>query len=199
MTATGIVARVSLLVAACALLVTLACGGDDDNNNNGSTATETPEATERSATPRATEDEDGESATPTVPPADTGARIALNEWAIQPERTRARPGTVTFEVRNEGEFRHEFVIIRTDIEKDELPRKPDNAGVDESDLDVVGRIPGIEPGASDTLEVDVEEGQYVIICNLAPEGQSHYLNGMFNEIEITATAPLDSPTPAATQ
>jgi uncharacterized cupredoxin-like copper-binding protein len=180
-----------------AVLLTAAACGDDDDDDDDAAATETPEATEASATP---DGEDGDaSASPTVAPVDTTAAFALDEWAVKPEKTRSRRGTVTFEVRNEGEFAHQFLVIRTDIEKDELPRKPEDAGADETDLDVVGRIDSIEPGASDQVEVDVEEGQYVIICNLESNGNSHYLNGMYNEFEVTATAPVDSPTPFPTQ
>jgi uncharacterized cupredoxin-like copper-binding protein len=134
-----------------------------------------------------------------VPPADTVAPFTLREWVLLAERARARPGTVTFEVTNEGEFAHQFLVIRTDIEKDELPRKENDEGVDESDLDIVGRIDEIAPGNSDQVEVEVEAGQYVLICNLAPGGESHYLNGMYTEFEITTTAALDSPTPFPTQ
>jgi hypothetical protein len=170
-----------------------ACGDDDDDNDE--TPTPEPTAEERSATPRATGDDP--SASPTVPPADTAAPFRLDEWVLLAERARARPGTVTFTATNEGEFPHQFLVIKTDIEKDELPRKPNDEGADESELEVVGRIDEIAPGQTDEVEVDVVEGQYVLICNLAPGGESHYLNGMFTEFEITPTAALDSPTPIA--
>jgi uncharacterized cupredoxin-like copper-binding protein len=180
-----------LLVAVISVLV-VACGGDDD----GDKETAAPTAEDRSATPGATED--GTSASPTVPPADTVAPFELDEWVLRAEKSRARPGTVTFEVQNVGDFTHQFLVIRTDIEKDELPRKPNDEGADETDLDIVARIDEIAAGASDEIEVDVEAGQYVLICNLAPGGESHYLNGMYTEFEVTTTAALDSPTPQAT-
>ena len=111
--------------------------------------------------------------------------------------TRARPGTVTFKVRNEGTVTHQFLVIRSDIEKVELPRNGDK-GVDLSDLDVVGEIDAIAPGGNGEVTVDVEEGQYILLCNLFA-GESHYLNGMYNEFEVTPTAPLDALTPAPTQ
>jgi uncharacterized cupredoxin-like copper-binding protein len=185
----------AVLPLALSVLGAAACGGDDDDD--GATATQEPTATERSETPDAT---DGEaSPSPTFPPADTVAPFTLSEWSILGEKARARPGTVTFEVTNEGEFNHQFLVIRTDTEKDELPRKANDEGADESDLDVVGRIDEIAPGGSDEVEIDVEAGQYVLICNLAPGGESHYLNGMYAEFEITTVAPLDSPTPNPTQ
>jgi hypothetical protein len=117
--------------------------------------------------------------------------------SIQPDQTCARAGTVTFQVRNEGEETHEFLVIRTDVEKDPLPRLPGDDGADESQLDMVGRVNPVDPGTGDQVWVDVEDGQYVLMCNLVSDGESHYLNGMYNEFEITSMAPLDTDTPAA--
>jgi uncharacterized cupredoxin-like copper-binding protein len=128
--------------------------------------------------------------------------IVLDEWAVKPERTRARPGTVTFVVRNDGEFTHGFVVIRTDIEKDELPRQKNDegteVGVDESDLDVVGRIDTIAPGETKQIVIEVEEGQYLMLDNTFANGESYYLNGMYNEFDVTPTVPIDTPSPAPT-
>jgi len=187
-----------LLVGAalCSLLVFAACNGDDDSGSSdtpgpSADVTRTPKPTEEGATP-----------SPTVAPADTTAVIVLDEWAVKPERTRARPGTVTFVVRNDGEFTHGFVVIRTDIEKDELPRQKNDegteVGVDESDLDVVGRIDTIAPGETKQIVIEVEEGQYLMLDNTFANGESYYLNGMYNEFEVTPTVPIDTPSPAPT-
>jgi len=178
-------------VAAAFVLLFGACGDDGEGDV---TPTPEPSPTEEAT---GTPGPDGETATPTVAPADSTAGMSLVEWAVRPDKTRARPGTVTFLVRNEGTVTHQFLVIRSDIEKDELPRNGDK-GVDLSDLDVVGSIDAIAPGGNDEVTVDVEEGQYILLCNLFA-GESHYLNGMYNEFEVTPTAPLDQPTPAPTQ
>ena len=186
------VALAALFIALLVLLVA-ACGDD----NGSSDTTDTPEPTaEDTRTPVPTEP--GVSPSPTQAPADTTAVIVLDEWAVKPERTRARPGTVTFVVRNEGEVAHGFVVMRTDIEKDELPRLPNEGGVDESGLDVVGRIDEIAPGETKELIVDVEEGQYLMIDNTVANGESYYLNGMYNEFEVTTTVPIDTPSTVPT-
>ncbi len=186
--------RRTLLVGALAglLLLVAACGDD----NGGSDSTDKPEPT--AGATRTPEASDGPSPSPTQAPADTTAVIVLDEWAVKPQRTRARPGTVTFVVRNEGEVTHGFVVIRTDIEKDELPRLPNEEGVDESDLDVVGRIDEIAPGETKQVVIDVEEGQYLMLDNTFANGESHYLNGMYNEFEVTPTVPIDTPSPVPT-
>lgn len=188
--------KLLITAAVCCVLVFAACNGDDDSNSG-----DTPEpSTEVTNTPKATEE--GATPSPTVAPADTAAVIVLDEWAVKPERTRARPGTLTFVVRNEGEVTHGFVVIRTNEEKDELVRLKNGdgveVGIDESKYDVVGRIDEIAPGETKELAIDVEEAQYLILDNTFADGESYYLNGMYNEFEVNPRVPLDTPSAAPT-
>lgn len=171
--------------------VALACGDDDDNGATPTAAaTPTPEAT-------ATLRPDDATPTPTPPPATTEAGIELDEFVIRPEKTRARPGTVVFQVRNAGEVAHQFLVVRSDLPIAQLPRKPGDAGVDETQIDVVGRIDGIPPDGEDEVSVEVASGQYVLICNLFSQGNSHYLQGMYTRFEVTPAAPDPAQTPQA--
>ncbi len=164
------------------LAITLAaCGGD------GNDTTPTPSASaSRSATP------DG-SATPEPSPATTEAGIELDEFVIRPDTTRARPGTLVFTVRNAGDVAHQFVVIRSDLPAAQLPRRENNRGADEAELDVVDRIETIAPGDEADLNVAVEEGQYLLICNIVAGETSHYLSGMYTPFAVEATAPAPSP------
>ena len=183
------------LVVVAALAV--ACGDDDD----GGTAT--PEA---SPSATATLRPGDATPSPTPPPTTTEAGMELREFVIAPNRTRARPGTVIFKVHNAGELTHQFLVIRSDLPIAELPRKPGNAGADETQLDVVGRIDAIPSGESGEVSVPVAAGKYVLICNLFGAGTSHYLSGMYNSFEVTQTAPAPeapaqssaTPTPSPT-
>lgn len=168
-----------------------ACGDDDGGETATPAATATPEATATLRPGDATP-------TPTPPPATTEAGMELVEFTVRPEVTRARPGTVIFKVRNGGEIRHQFLVIRSDLPTAELPRKPGNAGVDETQVDVVGRIAAIQPGDAAEVSVPVETGKYVLICNLFAGGTSHYLSGMYNAFEVTQAAPDPLATTAAT-
>ena len=165
-----------------AVSLVMACGDDDDE------ATPTPEVT---ATPEATATlRPGDATpTPTHPPATTEAGMELVEFTIRPNVTRARPGTVIFKVQNAGELAHQFVVIRSDLPTAELPRKPLDAGVDETKLEVVGKIDSIAPGSNAEVSVPVDAGKYVLICNLFAGGESHYLEGMYTAFEVTPTAP----------
>ena len=165
-----------------AVSLVMACGDDDDE------ATPTPEVT---ATPEATATlRPGDATpTPTHPPATTEAGMELVEFTIRPNVTRARPGTVIFKVQNAGELAHQFVVIRSDLPTAELPRKPLDAGVDETKLEIVGKIDSIAPGSNGEVSVPVDAGKYVLICNLFAGGESHYLEGMYTAFEVTPTAP----------
>ena len=165
-----------------AVSLVMACGDDDDE------ATPTPEVT---ATPEATATlRPGDATpTPTHPPATTEAGMELVEFTIRPNVTRARPGTVIFKVQNAGELAHQFVVIRSDLPTAELPRKPLDAGVDETKLEIVGKIDSIAPGSNAEVSVPVDAGKYVLICNLFAGGESHYLEGMYTAFEVTPTAP----------
>ena len=165
-----------------AVSLVMACGDDDDE------ATPTPEVT---ATPEATATlRPGDATpTPTHPPATTEAGMELVEFTIRPNVTRARPGTVIFKVQNAGELAHQFVVIRSDLPTAELPRKPLDAGVDETKIEIVGKIDSIAPGSNAEVSVPVDAGKYVLICNLFAGGESHYLEGMYTAFEVTPTAP----------
>lgn len=123
--------------------------------------------------------------------ATTSVQVTLDEWAVATEPASTPSGEVTFEVSNAGEEVHEFVVIRTDLGLLDLPTA-DDGSVDEEgaeDLEVLGEVEDIAAGASETLTLDLEAGQYVLICNIVEEAMemdetdmehdpSHYQNGM---------------------
>jgi len=54
--------------------------------------------------------------------------------------------------------------------------------VDESKVDVVGSTPILFSGEQAKLEFDLDEGNYVLVCNVNPLGEAfsaHYEDGMF--------------------
>ena len=177
--------RQTLLASAALALLLAACGGDGDD-----TGTVTPSPT-RSSSPTRTS-----VASASASPITTSAEMELDEFVIRPKQTRARPGTINFVLTNTGEVPHEFVVVKSDLPTAELPRLPGDAGVDESDLDVEGRLEDpLDPGADGELSLDLEVGKYILICNLSPNGESHYLNGMYTAFDVRTDIPLSSATP----
>jgi uncharacterized cupredoxin-like copper-binding protein len=108
--------------------------------------------------------------------------VTLQEFAVGVDPASVSAGEVTFSVTNEGpDDVHEFVVIRTDLGPTELPTD-ENGAVDEAGggMEVVDEIEDMEVGASEDLTVDLDAGNYVLICNIwdEDEQESHYQEGM---------------------
>jgi uncharacterized cupredoxin-like copper-binding protein len=106
----------------------------------------------------------------------------VSDYKIELGSTSAPAGDVTFDVKNDAEQKHEFVVFKTDLAPDALPT--DDAGdVDEegagvTHIDEIGGIPG---GESSSLTVNLDAGAYVLICNLP----GHYRQGMHVAFEVS--------------
>jgi uncharacterized cupredoxin-like copper-binding protein/heme/copper-type cytochrome/quinol oxidase subunit 4 len=85
----------------------------------------------------------------------------------------ATAGKITFEIKNDGTVAHNLYIVKTDLAPDALPVA--GAQLDQSKVDVVGHTSGdIAAGASATLTVTLEPGNYVLLCDVP----GHYQLGM---------------------
>ena len=106
----------------------------------------------------------------------TGASGRRSPTSRSPWTSRARAaGDLTFDVTNDAEQTHEFVIFKTDLAEDALPTD-DDGDVDEAGegVELVDEIEDIEAGATESLTVTLDAGSYVFICNLP----GHYGQGM---------------------
>ena len=109
--------------------------------------------------------------------------VTLQEFSVNPAPASAPAGSVTFDVTNEGPNDvHEFVVFRTDLAPDALPTGADGS-VDEAGegLTLIDEIEDIAVGDAPTLTVNLDAGNYVLICNIydATEDEAHYQEGMF--------------------
>ena len=101
---------------------------------------------------------------------------------IDLDPTSATAGEVHLDVRNEGPSVHEFVVFQTDLGVDELPT--DDAGRDVAegdDFEPVDEIEDIAVDAEPTLTLDLEAGNYVLLCNVT----GHYEQGMVTTFTVT--------------
>jgi uncharacterized cupredoxin-like copper-binding protein len=151
-------------LAALALTVA-ACGGDSNKEN----ATQQGSASSTSST----------------------VNVSLSEWSIVPDKASVLAGRVTFNARNDskGDHEHEMVVVRTDLDPSALPVA--EGEVDENQIQVIGEIEGIAPGATGSVTLDLQPGKYVLICNLVEQGADgnvdrHYQFGMRTAFEVTA-------------
>ena len=149
--------RISSLLALSALALT-ACGGSDE------TAETAPPPVETEAAPAETTPAETTPAETTTP---SGAvAVSLVEWAIETPAEVAA-GTVAFDVSNGGSFPHHFAIARGNS-YEELPLASGGA-IDEEALgdDYLGRTPNLQGGQTETIEFDLEPGNYIFFCNIA--------------------------------
>ena len=52
----------------------------------------------------------------------TTVNVTLREFSVTPDRASVPRGAVTFHVTNGGTVHHEFLVIKTDLAPDALPR-----------------------------------------------------------------------------
>jgi uncharacterized cupredoxin-like copper-binding protein len=118
--------------------------------------------------------------------------VSLSEFSVSARPSEVAAGDVTFVVTSRDGL-HEFLVIRTDLAPDALPEKGKadtpigeisytNVRVDEDapGLEVVGEVEDVEFGSAETLDVSLDPGNYVLICNIP----AHYHAGMFTAFTV---------------
>ena len=139
----------------------VACGGG--NNNNAGTS------------PTATESESPSGGAGTV-------EVTEKDFSVATNPTSASAGAITFDVHNEGPSVHEFVVFETDLAPDALPTNADGTVNEEGEgVTHIDEIEDIPVGEEQDLEVDLEAGNYVLICNLP----GHYKSGMHTGFTVS--------------
>ena len=108
--------------------------------------------------------------------------ITLQEFAVTSDPGSVSAGSVKFEATNEGpDDVHEFVVIATDLGITELPTVEDGSVDEEGEgVEVIGEIEDIPVGETQSVTLDLEAGNYVLICNIydPDEDEAHYQEGM---------------------
>lgn len=87
--------------------------------------------------------------------------IALLEYEMKPNKIRVKPGAVTFVLRNEGRFAHDFHVEGPGVE---------------------AHAAKFSPGRTVRLEVSLQEGEYKISCPLS----NHDERGMHGTLVVTS-------------
>ena len=107
---------------------------------------------------------------------DEGAVSAtLADFSITLDSDSAPAGDVTFDVTNDAQQTHEFVVFQTDLAEDQLPTDDEGLVDEEGEgVTLVDEIEDIAGGSSQSLTVNLDAGSYVLICNLP----GHYQQGM---------------------
>ncbi len=114
----------------------------------------------------------------------------VKEWQINLSATSLKAGEITFNIKNDGDKEHEFVVRKTDDKADALPTNADGTVIEDSpDLSEVGdpsEVAEIKSGSSDrSLTVTLAAGHYVIFCNLHVADLVHYQEGMHIDFTVS--------------
>lgn len=106
-------------------------------------------------------------------------QVSLSEFRVAPDRAVVSPGSVTFEVTNDGAEDHEFLVIRTDLAPDALPTEANGSYEEDGPgTELLDEIELVEPGETEDLTLELDEGSYVLICNMVEGNEAHYALGM---------------------
>jgi uncharacterized cupredoxin-like copper-binding protein len=117
----------------------------------------------------------------------TTVNVTLREFSVTPATSSAPAGTVTFHVSNAGTVTHEFLVIRTDLAPDDLPTESNGSYEEDGPgTDLLDEIEAINPGRTQDLTLDLDAGNYVLICNMVNQGFVHYALGMHTAFTVTA-------------
>ncbi len=114
----------------------------------------------------------------------------LKEWQMSLSSTNLKAGDITFNVTNNGDKEHEFVIRKTALQSDSLVLNADGeVSEDDPSLTPVGdpsELAEIKSGSSDrTITVKLQPGHYVIFCNLHVNDLLHYKKGMHIDFTVS--------------
>jgi len=105
--------------------------------------------------------------------------VALTTYKIAISKNSSSNGNIVFHVHNDAtDLKHEFVIFKTDLPEDQLPLNSEGA-VDENGAGIthIDEVE-VEVGQSADLTVNLEPGNYVLICNINDNNEMHYGHGM---------------------
>jgi uncharacterized cupredoxin-like copper-binding protein len=109
----------------------------------------------------------------------------LKDFQITLSSSTGKAGDFTFKITNNGPSVHEFVVFKTDLDEAKLPTKDSADGplVDEegAGLKAIDEKEDIAVKSTTELNVKLEKGNYVVICNVA----THYNSGMHHKVTVT--------------
>lgn len=115
--------------------------------------------------------------------------VTLQEFSIATDPATVDAGEVVFEATNEGpDDVHEFVVFRTDLDPTALPTDENGAVVETGEgIELIGEIEDIPVGETQSVTLELEAGNYVLICNIwdEDEQEAHYQEGMRTTFSVS--------------
>ncbi|MGB2694030.1 MAG: plastocyanin/azurin family copper-binding protein [Dehalococcoidia bacterium] len=116
-----------------------------------------------------------------VPPGTVN--VSLTEYKVTVDPASVPAGEITFHVTDAGTIFHNLRVVKTDLDPGALPA---NGEVDESRVDVVAATDAdLEAGQTVDLKVDLQPGNYVLLCNVP----GHYASNMHTAFTVEEAPP----------
>lgn len=109
-----------------------------------------------------------------APPGGDVVNTTLREWLITSDIATVHAGEVRFVSANLGTIVHELVIIRTDIPDGLIPLEGTKFNEEATGVSSPGEISEFGADLVHDTVVNLEPGQYQLVCNIA----THYQHGM---------------------
>lgn len=107
--------------------------------------------------------------------------VQLQSFSIQANTVKAKAGKVTFNVMNQAkDVQHEMLVIKTDLALDALPYDSSAGRLFEDKINSLGEVAELDGGKSGSVTLDLEPGQYLLLCNIA----THFKSGMVIPLEV---------------
>jgi uncharacterized cupredoxin-like copper-binding protein len=98
------------------------------------------------------------------------------------DKASVSAGTVNFVVKNNAMTEtHGMVVVKLKSKDQALPLNTAKHRIDEKKLKSMGEVADLKAGATDKLEVKLEPGNYILLCNI----KGHYEAGMWSPFEVT--------------
>jgi hypothetical protein len=131
--------------------------------------------------------------------------VTLKDGSITVDPPSVPKGPVEFTIKNEGQKKHDLLIIKTSTAPDKLPTQSDGS-VDKggADVDVKHEVPEIDGGDDTSRTYDLDPGTYVLVSNVVQDANgvktADYSSGMNAAFTVTegSGSPSASATTAAT-
>jgi uncharacterized cupredoxin-like copper-binding protein len=109
-----------------------------------------------------------------------GAPVRLEEYTISVADSEVPSGPVSFRAENLGAIEHELVVLRTNLDPDDLPVKDSEARTNARGIREVGATKRIHAGEEEILALRLRPGRYALICNVP----GHYQSGMRTGLRV---------------
>lgn len=124
-------------------------------------------------------------ASTTSDPAGSTVNVSVREFVLSTDVSSAPAGVVTFNVRNDGTTMHEFLVIKTDLDEASLPTNADGSYEEDGEgTELIDEVEDVGISQTAELVVDLDVGDYVLICNMVMGTTSHYAQGMHRHFMV---------------